>query len=470
METPQDGAEQPLQLNWQFDPSIPTHDFFQGLDPKNTWGLLEAVENFIFEMEHRYFALWEAVVCHEQGQPLSEEQEDLLDGLIDFGDSEDEQILYINDMPQTSEPWYEILNKIVPHLLIEPFVTSEVHDEVRCEGWGPLATCLRRHGEGLSLPEGVASAVDVVPAELRHKLWLQDCFDHLSGLGQEDEINLREQPDRIEWFLRSLQEHKNSVDFFGLTLDSLLTRVILPGRDRSLFIEMMQEKLKLQSGGESIADHLPQQAARKPQAHVTRLPESKIKQAILHPEREVRDIAARYFSESFSPDQDVMPLVIQAVETYGWRKAVSSYILREGLAQTDETLLWILGELGKDGDSEDEDWARYRWGLHNLLVQADANLLARHESRITDTDGIESDLREAITERIRLLSADPNRCWTELGEWCEKEKSKHYINEVNLDDPYRLVEAVARHGERYAGRVLNILQEQVENYENHPMG
>jgi len=312
--------------------------------------------------------------------------------------------------------------------------------------------------------------VAVVPAELRHKLWLQDCFDHLSGLGQEDKINLREQPDRIEWFLRSLQEHRDSVAFFGLTLDSLLTRVVLPDRDRSLFIEMMQEKLGLQSGGESIADHLPQQAVRKPQAHVTRLPEAKVKQAVLHPEREVRDIAARYSAESFSSDQGVMPLVIQAVETYGWRQAVSGYMLREGLAQTDETLLWILEELGKDGDPEDEDWARYRWRLQDLLVHADADLLARHESRIMDTDGIELDVCEAITERIRLLSADPDKCWTELGEWCEREKSKHYITDVNLNEPYRLVEAIARHGEGYAGRVLSILQEQVEHFENHPTG
>jgi hypothetical protein len=201
-----------------------------------------------------------------------------------------------------------------------------------------------------------------------------------------------------------------------------------------------------------------------------RLPEDKIKQAILHPEREVREIAVRYFSESFRPDQDVMPLVIQAVEIYGWREAVSSYLLHKGLAQTDETLLWILEEVCKDRDPDDEDWARYFYGLQELLVCADADLLQRHEKRIEDADGIGSYVCEAITERIRLLSADPDTCWTELGEWCEREKSKHYINEVNLDEPYRLVEAIARHGEKFAGRVLSILQEEVENFENHPMG
>ena len=34
-----------------------------------------------------------------------------------------DQILYIDEIPRPSEPWYVILNKIVPHLLIEPFQT-----------------------------------------------------------------------------------------------------------------------------------------------------------------------------------------------------------------------------------------------------------------------------------------------------------------------------------------------------------
>lgn len=48
-----------------------------------------------------------------------------------------------------------------------------------------------------------------------------------------------------------------------------------------------------------------------------RFSESKIKQAILHPEEEMREQALHYFSNSRSQDDTVMPLVIQAVEKYG---------------------------------------------------------------------------------------------------------------------------------------------------------
>jgi hypothetical protein len=46
------------------------------------------------------------------------------------------------------------------------------------------------------------------------------------------------------------------VAHFGLTLESLLTRVILPERDRPIFTMLMQEKLGLRSAKEPIADRL----------------------------------------------------------------------------------------------------------------------------------------------------------------------------------------------------------------------
>jgi len=200
-----------------------------------------------------------------------------------------------------------------------------------------------------------------------------------------------------------------------------------------------------------------------------RLSDDRIKQGILHPKQRVRSAAVRYFSESFSADPTVMPRVIEAVERYGWRDAVSTNVLRDGLAQTDETLLWLLGELAREGDPGDHDWARYRDSLAGLLEGADAHLLSRYEAEIADTEGIKLEVRNAIAERIRLLSADPDTCWAELGEWCQRRWDEDYIDEVDLDEPGRLVEAIARHGDRYAARVLGTLQEEIEDFEGHPM-
>jgi hypothetical protein len=221
--------------------------------------LSEAVENFIFIMEKDDFLAWEAVMAHEQGLRLTHQQRAALGELINFGDPEDDQILYIDEIPRPSEPWYAILNKIVPHLLVEPFRTFDMHYEEQCEGWRRLVQCLNEHADGLSRPPGVSSAVEVVPTELRHKLWLQDCFDALSGLGQDEELTLENSEQRefrIEDFVESLRKHKESVRYFDLTLDSLLTRVIVPEKDRPILIQAVQGTSGMKSTADRIADYL----------------------------------------------------------------------------------------------------------------------------------------------------------------------------------------------------------------------
>src|SRR5262249_45532782 len=251
-------AQKPAPMRWEFDPDIPTHDFLEEGPLVDTWKLQEAVENFVSWVEEGQFLTWEAVVCEEQGLPLTAAQQKALRSLLNFNDDENDEIHYIDEIPRPSEPWHVILNKIVPHLLVEPFRTFDVHEEVKADGWHRIMTALNEHGQGLSLPPGVASYREVVPADLRHKLWLQYCFDMLSGLGQEAELTLtnEDQQDRIDWFIERLRECKESVAHCRLTLESLLTRVIRPVKDQPIFRKGMQGKLGLGSAQDQIADHL----------------------------------------------------------------------------------------------------------------------------------------------------------------------------------------------------------------------
>src|SRR5436305_13213904 len=165
-------AQKPAPMHWEFDSDIPTHDFLEEGRLDDRWNLQQAVENFVSWVEEGQFLSWEAVVCEEQGLPLTAPQKKALRSLLSFNDEEDDEILYIDEIPRPSEPWYVILNKIVPHLLIEPYRTFDPHGEAECDGWEQTSTALRENGQGLSLPPGVESPEEVVPAELRHKLWL----------------------------------------------------------------------------------------------------------------------------------------------------------------------------------------------------------------------------------------------------------------------------------------------------------
>ena len=79
-----------------------------------------------------------------------------------------------------------------------------------------------------------------------------------------------------------------------------------------------------------------------------RLPEDKIKQAILHPDLDVREAAIRYFYDSTTPDHTLMPLAIEAIETYGRTGAFSHTHYLNLLPQTEQTLAWVISEFQPD--------------------------------------------------------------------------------------------------------------------------
>jgi hypothetical protein len=248
-----------LENEWEFGPDVPTYDFFEHRDVRAESDLEWLVNDFNYALERGDFLRWEAVVCQELGLPLTEGQRRSVGDLLNFGDETDEdRVLYIDGIPRPDRLWHEIVRTVAPHLLVPQFKTSEVHYAVTTDGWKDLVAALEQHGEGLSLPEGVGHPVEVVPAEVRHRLWLQACFDQLSGLGQDDELTLgnEEQQDRIEWFVRDLREHKESVEFLDLTLEKLLKVLILPPHDEPIFIEMMKKVLGLASTHDKLAERL----------------------------------------------------------------------------------------------------------------------------------------------------------------------------------------------------------------------
>jgi len=248
-----------LEGLWHFDPDVPTCDLFEHLNPEDEGDLGEVLHEVVFWLEGGYFLRWEAIVSDELGLPLTARQEEALGELLNFSeDSADDRILYIDEIPRPDGLWYEIVRKFASNLLKEPYKTSDSHFDVTYEGWKDLVAALEQHGEDLSLPRSVDRPIEVVPAELRHKLWLQKCFDQLSGLGQDDELTLlnEEQQDRIEWFIRDLREHKESVEFLGLTLEELLKVLVLPPEDEPIFIEMMKEQLGLDSTHDKLAERL----------------------------------------------------------------------------------------------------------------------------------------------------------------------------------------------------------------------
>jgi hypothetical protein len=197
-----------------------------------------------------------------------------------------------------------------------------------------------------------------------------------------------------------------------------------------------------------------------------RLSEEKIKQAILHRQREIRERAVRYFDDSYSEDEGVVPLVIQAVEKYG---RVDAYHLVGGsvhLRQTEETIAWFIEELQ---DPASEHYENYLFNLNRVLCNADPALLLPRESEIFETCRFYRPLSDCLRLRLELISWDEAACWQRLEQICEDGKDKRYANEFDWGVAAEILEALARFGGEVEQRVLAVLSEKIESFENHPM-
>jgi hypothetical protein len=262
---PKEVAENPkkskpvTQLHWNVAPDVPVNDFFKYVDLDDPSDIDQAINFLIDNIESGYYLQWEAVMHQEQGLPLTKKQNKALDSLLYFNDEDEDRILYIDEVPRPKEPWYEIARKIVPRIIEEPFKTDAGMHPAIYEGWPMLVEVLEAHGRDLSLPPEVNNPLAIFPASLWHRLWLQVCFDALSGLGQDDELTLanpEQREYRIEWFLKCFKEHKDTVQYLDLSLVTLLTKVIMPPNDEEIFVRLMTEQLGLPSSQARLAKFL----------------------------------------------------------------------------------------------------------------------------------------------------------------------------------------------------------------------
>lgn len=187
-----------------------------------------------------------------------------------------------------------------------------------------------------------------------------------------------------------------------------------------------------------------------------RLPAAKVKEAILHAEKDVRDAAVYYFANSFSSDPAIMPLVIQAIDKFGFENAFDTYSFMQNLAQTDETARWLIQQLTKLGQPADEKEAEPVLAYISAMVHADPGILKNHESEIMTLD-LDYESEEAITERIWFPSRPGEELWCDLEEFCQMHEDQESIPDEDFEFGCRVVEALGHHQDEYASTVLEIL-------------
>ncbi len=179
-----------------------------------------------------------------------------------------------------------------------------------------------------------------------------------------------------------------------------------------------------------------------------RLSEAKIKAAIQHPEQEVRLTALGYFADSYSSDESVMPLVIQAVERYGIEKAFRILRDAERLPQTDQTIDWLITELCRDDlDLQTVSHDNYRFAVGLILCKADPSLVAKHHGEINQTPLFPAELIKPLREVCKATSWDWDRSFQEFLEFTSKLSRKRKWSHSDHHRVHRMIRLLARYSD-----------------------
>jgi hypothetical protein len=195
-----------------------------------------------------------------------------------------------------------------------------------------------------------------------------------------------------------------------------------------------------------------------------RLPEAKIKEAIVHPEKLVRQEALLYFTDCYSRDAEVMPLAIKAIEMYGRCNAFLHVHVLAQLAQTEATVEWAIKELHREEDKA-HDLDSFFPALSRLLCNADPHFLEPRADEILKAPGFFKEMRQEFQERLQLATWDADQCWNELERICTEGVGK----DVDFGHASRVVEALARQGDKYSDHILELLAKEVGNFETDPL-
>jgi hypothetical protein len=195
-----------------------------------------------------------------------------------------------------------------------------------------------------------------------------------------------------------------------------------------------------------------------------RLSADQVREGILHPDWEVRDMALGYFRESFSSNLTVMPRLIEAVEKYGWIDTCSPFVLYRPLAQSESTVDWLIGQLRLPCPDLDRErlwkcWMRFlSWQLNGAPVE----LLVPREPLFENLEALDPECKESIQKRIAVAFMDPETGWRELESFCDQSAEDYDPINFAEEDFHRYVEVILRDGGRFAERVLALLAESTE--------
>lgn len=187
-------------------------------------------------------------------------------------------------------------------------------------------------------------------------------------------------------------------------------------------------------------------------------PIDRIRQAITCPEAAVRQAALKYYTDSYARDPSVMPLVIEAAETYAPASTEQMLHTASELPQTSETLRWTIHRLRRQPPPQSAAEKRYCDTLSLILLKANPELLLPLHKQIAALPTMPARLRRPLEDSLQMHFWSWPQLWTALEQ--VGVDAVHSGSPADADPwrPWCVVRAMTRHGDIAADKALALLK------------
>ncbi len=196
---------------------------------------------------------------------------------------------------------------------------------------------------------------------------------------------------------------------------------------------------------------------------------SQIQQAILHPDRDVRDAAVFYYSASAEQTPDVLHQILAAIEQYGWRDAVSLDVLPDELPLDDDSITGLLAQLNRDDISNDAAGRDFYTTIALLLCQGAPDRLASRLDEIERAKHLPDAIRTFLSQRVAAREKSSQQGWETLEAFCQQHRDLQDAEDVALDEAYLALEAIVGGKPVETQKILAYLDEPVASGDQAPV-
>jgi hypothetical protein len=192
------------------------------------------------------------------------------------------------------------------------------------------------------------------------------------------------------------------------------------------------------------------------------LPLDRIRQGLLHSDREVRDAVAWFFGQGYVADANAMSRVIKCVDELSWHEAFTTYRFLRTLIQTDSSLDWLMERLDLLRYARSPLVQHVREAVTDAILNASVGLLTPRLSRLAALLGRQA--HAVILERIEIAACSPDELWRRLDAFCRKHCRQGHCPFDAYDRAQRLLEGLWQHPGACGDRIHKILGGQAPRY------